>query len=397
MAAGGATMLVRPATQGERDELGLRTGGALRVETVPAALSADLRVGDMLVFAGGQALTDAASMLAAVEAAAGRPLEILYYRSGVPGTAQLVMSPSMLGITPAVAPPLGPRPPALVTDTTAPTIEVTGKPPESERGFDPPIYSDAERGVRLYAPPGLSLRASRNPHFQDLPGVLYEFQDDVFGLHGALLGHPGGQPGEQELAEREQALLDVPGMASMTLVQVQTLPYEPGTWVLRESRAVQFGTTFVDVHVHVLTPQRSFQLILSSNARGDGEELRAAMSEVIVGLQVGEAPQTEADNPEGNPLLRLEAATTAMLEDLGLRTGGALVISSVPASLDPGLQRGDVLVFADGRPLDDLAALRTVVTSAAGKPIELVFYRGQAPGSIRIELPANALPNQLGP
>jgi len=72
--------------------------------------------------------------------------------------------------------------------------------------------------------------------------------------------------------------------------------------------------------------------------------------------------------------LRCRAATEVELAALSLRTGGALVVEAVPASLAE-LKAGDVLAFSETIALTSLDELKGAVKAAGGKAIDLLFYR----------------------
>jgi hypothetical protein len=101
-------------------------------------------------------------------------------------------------------------------------------------------------------------------------------------------------------------------------------------------------------------------------------------------LALAVAPVRAAD---GGAALQLRPATIAELEGLGLRTPGALVVEAAPAGPPPALRKGDVIAFANDKPVTRPGELVEVAEAAQGKPIKLVVYRDSIPEELSITLP----------
>ena len=95
---------LRDARVAELEQLGLRTAGALVVEAVPDDLARTFTIGDVLAFAGSKALITLADLAAAVNAAQGKDIDILFYRGGLPETVPVRLTSAM--IPGGVRPPL---------------------------------------------------------------------------------------------------------------------------------------------------------------------------------------------------------------------------------------------------------------------------------------------------
>lgn len=134
----------RTATEAELKAISLRTGGALVVEAVPTTVS-EIETGDVLAFADTIALLSLDDLLGAVTAAAGKTVDLLFYRAGKAGLASVVLTPEML--TPSPLKPVEPTEPT--AETTAPAA--TKFIPE-QWTFQPAKASGAilaEGGMRL--------------------------------------------------------------------------------------------------------------------------------------------------------------------------------------------------------------------------------------------------------
>ena len=90
------TLRFRAATQADLEKLGLRTAGALIVEAVPKELGASLKPGDILAMAGPKPVTKLADLAAAVDAAKGAPVDVIFYRDGLPDSLSLKLTAAML-------------------------------------------------------------------------------------------------------------------------------------------------------------------------------------------------------------------------------------------------------------------------------------------------------------
>lgn len=89
-------------------------------------------------------------------------------------------------------------------------------------------------------------------------------------------------------------------------------------------------------------------------------------------------------------------ATVAELEQLGLRTPGALVVEAAPASLAGAIRPGDILAFAGTKALVRLDDLGQAIEQAQGKALDLLYYRDGMPDSVAVRLASAMLPAALG-
>lgn len=103
-----------------------------------------------------------------------------------------------------------------------------------------------------------------------------------------------------------------------------------------------------------------------------------------------------AAGQDGAARFAFRQATVAELEQLGLRTAGALVVEAAPASLAGTIRPGDILAFAGTKPLVQLGDLGLAVEQAQGKEIDLLYYRDGMPDSVAVRLASDMLPAALG-
>jgi ankyrin repeat protein len=140
----------------EIEQLGLRTPGALVVDAVPAALAATLRTGDILAFAGTKALATLADLAAAVDAAQGKDIDLVYYRDCLPETVAVALVPTMipasLSTTPArPSPDSAPEPTTRTAAATPATTAMTAPTPLRDPAPTRPVADEIRELDRLDA------------------------------------------------------------------------------------------------------------------------------------------------------------------------------------------------------------------------------------------------------